>query len=121
MVPNLEPAVELGTEPRSPHCPFSTLTARPHALLQPGREARGADSLPCSKHETSQPGSGTRQPPDDVLTWLAGQRPRLRVQTLQIAVAALLVLLQRALLLVAPAAVVAFVGLADCGGGDWKK
>lgn len=54
------------------------------------------------------------------LTLLAGQGLRFSVQTLQVVVAPLLVLLQRALLLVAPAAVVALVGLADGGGGDCK-
>lgn len=42
------------------------------------------------------------------------------LQTLQVAVAALAVLLQAALLFVAAAAVAALVRLADSGGGHWE-
>ena len=67
-----------------------------------------------------EPGRQRGSGPPAALTLLAGQRLRFSVQTLQVVVAPLLVLLQRALLLVAPAAVVALVGLADGGGGDCK-
>lgn len=52
------------------------------------------------------------------LTLLASQRMWFSVKTLQVVVTAFFVLFQRALLLVAAATIVAFVGLANRGGGD---
>ena len=54
-------------------------------------------------------------------TWEVGAGGVQRLQTLQVAVAALAVLLQGALLLVAPPAVAALVGLPYGRGGHWTR
>lgn len=69
------------------------------------------DSLPPALPST--PPQSCPQP-----TWLAGQSLGFSAETLQVVVAPLLVLLQGALLLVAPATVVTLVGLTHRGRGD---
>lgn len=119
------PGLTLPPDTQTP--PFFQREGCPQSSTPSARDGDGK----CTHVPVSHPaGTPRRVPPEPgrhggcgipaALTLLAGQRLRFSVQTLQVVVAPLLVLLQRALLLVAPAAVVALVGFADGGGGDCK-